>query len=164
MGVTARPEHDEQPKMEKMSGLRSRTAVQDHHNDLRCVWGLITGQKRWLSMFEVLIGVLLGMLCIANVALWFKLSSCYDALTQIISRSKDFELDMPSLDGIRDEINDTLTDFVSNLHVPNAGDHLISAAANGLNMFFHRKFGAHIPVLAEQVIQQQNNPDNENIG
>lgn len=106
-------------------------------------------------MFEVLIGVLLGMLCVANVALWFKLSSCYDALTQIIAHSKDIEIDMPSLDNIRDEINDTLTDFIQNLHVPNAGDHLISAAANGLNMFFHRKFGQHIPALAEQVIQQQ---------
>lgn len=115
-------------------------------------------------MFEVLIGVLLGMLCLANVALWFKLSSCYDALTQIIARSKDLEIDMPSLDGIRDEIHDTLTDFVSNLHVPNAGDHLISAAANGLNMFFHRKFGAHIPILAEQVIQQQNDQEIENLG
>lgn len=113
-------------------------------------------------MFEVLIGVLLGILCVANLALWFKLSSCYDALTQIIARSKDIEIDMPNLDSIRDEINDTLTDFVSNLHVPNAGDHLISAAANGLNMFFHRKFGAHIPILAEQVIQQQEQQEAQN--
>tara|TARA_Y100000004_G_scaffold64959_1_gene72922 strand:- start:23 stop:376 length:354 start_codon:yes stop_codon:yes gene_type:complete len=106
-------------------------------------------------MFEVIIGALLGILCVANLALWFKLSSCYDALTQIIARSKDIELDLPNLDSIRDEINDTLTEFVQTLHVPNAGDHLISAAANGLNMFFHKKFGQHIPALAEQVIQQQ---------
>lgn len=104
-------------------------------------------------MFEVTIGALLGILCIANLALWFKLSSCYEALTQIITKSSDLELDIPNLDNIRDEIQDTLTEFVSNLHVPNAGDHLIAAAANGLNMFFHRKFGAHIPALAEQVIQ-----------
>lgn len=164
MEVTARPGYDELAKMEKMQRLWTRTAVQDHHNDLWCLWRLITGQKEWLSMFEVLIGVLLGMLCVANVALWFKLSSCYDALTQIIARSKDLEIDMPSLDGIRDEIHETLTDFVSNLHVPNAGDHLISAAANGLNMFFHRKFGAHIPILAEQVIQQQNETEMQNLG
>ena len=105
-------------------------------------------------MLEVVIGALLGILCIANLALWFKLSSCYDALTQIIKRSDDLELDLPNLDNIREEIQDTLTEFVSNLHVPNAGDHLIAAAANGLNMFFHRKFGANIPALAEQVIQQ----------
>ena len=160
--MTARLNYDEFAKMEKMQGLWSRTAVQDHHNDLWRLWGLITGQKRCLGMFEVLIGVLLGMLCVANVALWFKLSSCYDALTQIIARSKDIEIDMPNLDSIRDEINDTLTDFVNNLHVPNAGDHLISAAANGLNMFFHRKFGHNIPVLAEQIIQQQNDPDIDN--
>ena len=110
-------------------------------------------------MFEVIVGALLGILCVANLALWFKLSSCYQALTQIITTSDDLKFDMPNLDSIRDEINDTLTDFVQSLHVPNAGDHLISAAANGLNMFFHRKFGQHIPALAEQVIQQQNNPE-----
>jgi len=115
-------------------------------------------------MFEVIIGALLGILCVANLALWFKLSACYQALTQVITKSDEVIFDMPNLDSIRDEINETLTDFVQGLHVPNAGDHLISAAANGLNMFFHRKFGQHIPALAEQVIQQQQQvPDEDYI-
>jgi hypothetical protein len=105
-------------------------------------------------MFEVLVGALLGILCVANVALWLKLSGCYEALTAIIGKSNDIALEMPDLDAIRDEINETLQDFVQNLHVPNAADHIMSAAANGLNMFFHRKFGQHIPALQQQVIQQ----------
>ena len=109
-------------------------------------------------MLEVLIGVGLGVLGVANVALWFKLSACHDALTQLITRSHDLTIDIPAPEDFRDEITDTLQDFMSNLHVPNAGDHLISAAANGLNMFFHNKFGKNLAMLQEHVIQQAEPP------
>ena len=92
-------------------------------------------------MFEVLVGVLLGILCVANLALWFKLTNCHDALTQIITKTNDFKSDMPDLDAIRDEINETLQDFVQNLHVPNAADHLLGAGAQLLQMWGLKKFG-----------------------
>ena len=105
-------------------------------------------------MFEVLVGVLLGILCVANLALWFKLTNCHDALTQIITKTNDFKDGMPNLDAIRDEINDTLQDFVNNLHVPNAADHLLGAGAQLLQMWGLKKFGN--PQLVNPTIVEEN--------
>ena len=102
-------------------------------------------------MFEVLVGVLLGILCVANLALWFKLSNCYDALTSVIKTTKD---EIPNLDAIRDEINETLQDFVQNLHVPNAADHLLGAGAQLLQMWGLKKFGN--PQLMQQDLAKMN--------
>lgn len=105
-------------------------------------------------MFEVALGAVLTVLCIANLALWLKLTSCYDALTQIIKSSDDFKEKMPNLDEINDEINNTLADFVSNLHIPTAADHLMGGVSNLLQMWGMRRFGN-----PQEMLQQQLSPD-----
>lgn len=92
-------------------------------------------------MFEVALGAVLSILCIANLALWLKLTSCYDALTQIIKQSDDFKEKIPNIDELNDEINATLQDFVSNLHIPTAADHLMGGVSNLLQMWGMKRFG-----------------------
>lgn len=92
-------------------------------------------------MLEVLIGVGLGILSVANAALWFKLSACHDALTQLITRTNDLKLEVPSLDDVKEEIVDTMQEFTSNLHVPTAVDHLFGAGGMALQMWAQKKFG-----------------------
>jgi len=92
-------------------------------------------------MFEVVLGVVLGILCVANLALWLKLTACYDALTQIVKNSDEFKTQMPSLDDLNDEINATLQDFISNLHIPTAADHLMGGVSNLLQMWGMKRFG-----------------------
>tara|TARA_Y100000361_G_scaffold100943_1_gene90693 strand:+ start:303 stop:635 length:333 start_codon:yes stop_codon:yes gene_type:complete len=102
-------------------------------------------------MLEVLIGVGLGILGVANAALWFKLSECHAALTTLISRTHDLKLEVPSLDDVKDEINDTLQDFMSNLHVPNAGDHLMGAASMAIQMWAQKKFAPQFENIQNQL-------------
>mgnify|MGYP003344274334 CR=1 FL=1 len=102
-------------------------------------------------MLEVLIGVGLGVLSVANAALWFKLSACHDALTTLIGKTQDLKLEVPSLDDVKDEINETLQDFMSNLHVPNAGDHLMGAASMAIQMWAQKKFAPQFENLQNQL-------------
>ncbi len=104
-------------------------------------------------MFEVALGAVLTVLCVANLALWLKLTSCYDALTQIIKSSDDFQQKMPNMEEINDEISNTLTDFVNNLHIPTAADHLMGGVSNLLQMWGMRKFGN-----VQEMIQPQIEP------
>lgn len=92
-------------------------------------------------MLEVILGVGLGLLLASNVALWLKLDRCYQDLHNVISGATDqLNIEFPTLDGVRDEINETLQDFMQNLHVPNAADHLMGAAGQALQMWAHKKF------------------------
>ena len=102
-------------------------------------------------MLEVLIGVGLGILSVANGALWFKLSACHDALTQLITRTNDLKLEVPSLDDVKEEIVDTLQDFTSNLHVPTAVDHLFGAGGMALQMWAQKKFGNPLAQVQQQI-------------
>lgn len=108
-------------------------------------------------MFEVILGVLLGILCVGNLALWFKLSSCYDALTTVIQKSDDFKMNMPSIEDLNDEINATLTDFVNNLHIPTAADHLMGGVSNLLQMWGMKKFGGVSNMLQTVEDRVENN-------
>ena len=92
-------------------------------------------------MLEVFLGVGLGLLLASNLALWLKLDRCYRDLSTIIEATgSKLNIEIPTLDGVRDEINETLQDFMQNLHVPNAADHLMGAAGQALQMWAHKKF------------------------
>ena len=102
-------------------------------------------------MLEVILGVGLGLLLASNIALWLKLDRCYHDLHSIIEGVSSATVEIPTLDGVRDEINDTLQDFMTNLHVPNAADHLMGAAGQALQMWAHKKFmGAPVGELLPQ--------------
>ena len=107
-------------------------------------------------MLEVILGVGLGLLLASNVALWLKLDRCYRDLHSIIEGVSSATVEIPTLDGVRDEINETLQDFMTNLHVPNAADHLMGAAGQALQMWAHKKFmGAPIGEMLPQVLSQE---------
>jgi len=114
-------------------------------------------------MLEVILGVGLGLLLASNVALWLKLDRCYHNLHSIIEGVSSATVEIPTLDGVRDEINETLQDFMTNLHVPNAADHLMGAAGQALQMWAHKKFmGAPVGELLPQAFasdQQQQTQD-----
>lgn len=114
-------------------------------------------------MLEVILGVGLGLLLASNIALWLKLDRCYHDLHSIIEGVSSATVEIPTLDGVRDEINDTLQDFMTNLHVPNAADHLMGAAGQALQMWAHKKFmGAPVGELLPQAFapdQQQQTQD-----
>ncbi len=107
-------------------------------------------------MLEVWLGVSLGLLLASNVALWLKLDKCQNVIQQIASKD-GFELpDMPNIQEIKDEIIDSLEDFVSNMRVPEASDHILGLVANIGNMWAHQRFGGAI-----QAIQNQFNPEHQ---
>lgn len=114
-------------------------------------------------MLEVILGVGLGLLLASNIALWLKLDRCYHDLHSIIEGVSSATIEIPTLDGVRDEINETLQEFMTNLHVPNAADHLMGAAGQALQMWAHKKFmGAPIGEMLPQVVlpdQQQQTQD-----
>lgn len=104
-------------------------------------------------MLEVILGVGLGLLLASNIALWLKLDRCYHDLHSIIEGVSSATVEIPTLDGVRDEINETLQDFMQNLHVPNAADHLMGAAGQALQMWAHKKFmGAPVGELLPQIM------------
>ena len=110
-------------------------------------------------MLEVILGVGLGLLLASNVALWLKLDRCYHDLHSIIEGLSSATVEIPTLDGVRDEINETLQDFMQNLHVPNAADHLMGAAGQALQMWAHKKFmGAPVGELLPQVLEPLTDP------
>jgi len=105
-------------------------------------------------MLEVWFGVALGLLVASNVALWLKLDRCYVDLHRIIENGSDKIEQTIDLDGIKDEIHDTIQDFMAGLHVPTAGDHLLGSVGQLLQMWGMKKFGG-----MAQVAQQIVNPD-----
>jgi len=103
-------------------------------------------------MFEVLLGVGIGLLLALNVALWLKLDRCYNDLHQIISdASKGLEVAPPVLDGIEDIINNTVGDIMSNLHVPTASDHFIGGLSQIMQMWAMKKFSPMIDEMQNQL-------------
>jgi hypothetical protein len=101
-------------------------------------------------MLEVWFGVALGLLLASNVALWLKLDKC-QAVIQQIAQGNGLELpDMPNITEIKDEIIDSLEDFVSNMRVPEASDHILGLVANIGNMWAHQRFGGAIQAIQNQ--------------
>ena len=105
-------------------------------------------------MFEVWFGVALGLLIASNVALWLKLDRCYTDLHRIIENGSDKIEQTIDLDGIKDEIHDTIQDFMQGLHVPTAGDHLLGSVGQLLQMWGMKKFGG-IAQVAQNIVQPQ---------
>lgn len=106
------------------------------------------------SMFEVWFGVALGLLIASNVALWLKLDRCYMDLHRMIEDGGKIIEQKVDIDGIKDEIHDTIQDFMGGLHVPTAGDHLLGSVGQLLQMWGMKKFGG-MATIAQQVIQPQ---------
>lgn len=102
-------------------------------------------------MLEVLIGVGLGLLLASNGALWVKLNNCYTSLSTLIQKSNDIVVDVPNLDDIRDEISNTIEDFMSNLHVPTAQDHFIGGLSQIMQMWAMKKFSPIVDQIQNQL-------------
>ena len=68
-------------------------------------------------MFEVWFGVALGLLIASNVALWLKLDNCYHTLTSLIKEKSAIVEKTVDMTEIREEIADTVNDFLGGLHV-----------------------------------------------
>lgn len=104
-----------------------------------------------ISMFEVWFGVALGLLLASNVALWLKLDRCYQDLHRVIADGGKIIESKVDIDGIKDEIHDTIQDFMSGLHVPTAGDHLLGSVGQILQMWGMKKFGG-MAQMAQQIV------------
>tara|TARA_R100001086_G_C11845487_1_gene260134 strand:+ start:2178 stop:2513 length:336 start_codon:yes stop_codon:yes gene_type:complete len=107
-------------------------------------------------MFEVLLGVGLGLLIALNVALWLKLDRCYHDLHKMIS---DVEFNTPILDGIDDLIQDSVGNIMSNLHVPTASDHFIGGLSQIMQMWAMKKFSPMINEMQDQLEMPQVMPE-----
>ena len=105
-------------------------------------------------MFEVWFGVALGLLVASNVALWLKLDRCYVDLHRMIENGGKIIEQKVDIDGIKDEIHETIQDFMGGMHVPNAGDHLMGVAGQLLQMWGVKRFGG-IAQVAQQIVQPQ---------
>tara|TARA_R110000824_G_C15171654_1_gene672960 strand:- start:113 stop:532 length:420 start_codon:yes stop_codon:yes gene_type:complete len=106
------------------------------------------------SMFEVWFGVALGLLVASNVALWLKLDRCYVDLHRMIENGGKIIEQKVDIDGIKDEIHETIQDFMGNLHVPTAGDHLLGSVGQILQMWGMKRFG-NMAQMAQQIVQPQ---------
>ena len=106
------------------------------------------------SMFEVWFGVALGLLVASNVALWLKLDRCYVDLHRMIENGGKIIEQKVDIDGIKDEIHETIQDFMGGLHVPTAGDHLLGSVGQILQMWGMKRFG-NMAQMAQQIVQPQ---------
>ena len=105
-------------------------------------------------MFEVWFGVALGLLVASNVALWLKLDRCYVDLHRMIENGGKIIEQKVDIDGIKDEIHDTIQDFMGGLHVPTAGDHLLGSVGQLLQMWGMKKFGGSAQV-AQNIVHPE---------
>ena len=103
-------------------------------------------------MLEVLLGIGLGLLLASNVALWLKLDRCYADLHKVLSESQTVIESKVDIGSIKDEIADTIEDFMQGLHVPTAQDHLLGGLSQILQMWAMKKFG---PVVEQSQSQLQ---------
>jgi hypothetical protein len=106
-------------------------------------------------MFEVLLGISLGLLLASNAALWLKLNTCYSSLTKLIQASNDLTIDVPNLEDIREEISNTIEDFMGNLHVPTAQDHFIGGLSQIMQMWAMKKFQPMVEQMQNQLSPAQ---------
>ena len=102
-------------------------------------------------MLEVWFGVALGLLFASNVALWVKLDRCYEDLHRIIDEGGKVIEQKVDLDTIKDEIHDTIQEFMGNIALPTAGDHLLGSVGQLLQMWGMKKFG-NMANMAQQIV------------
>ncbi len=109
-------------------------------------------------MFEVWFGVALGLLFASNVALWLKLDRCYEDLHRIIDEGGKVIEQKVDIDTIKDEIHDTIQDFMANMHIPTAGDHLLGSVGQLLQMWGMKKFGG-IAQVAQNIVHPEHHDE-----
>ena len=106
-------------------------------------------------MLEVLLGIGLGLLLASNVALWLKLDRCYADLHKVLSESQTVIESKVDIGSIKNEIADTIEDFMQGLHVPTAQDHLLGGLSQILQMWAMKKFGPVVEQIQTQLQDEQ---------
>ena len=106
-------------------------------------------------MLEVLLGVGLGLLLASNIALWLKLDRCYQDLGQKLAASQTTIESKVDIGSIKEEIADTIEDFMSNLHVPTAQDHLLGGLSQIMQMWAMKRFGPVVEQIQNTLQDEQ---------
>ena len=105
-------------------------------------------------MFEIWFGVALGLLLASNVALWLKLHNCYTTLTSLIREKSAIVERSVDMTEIREEISDTVNDFLGGLHVPTGIDHMWGMLAQVGGGILQKRFG-QVAQMIPDVVQPQ---------
>lgn len=95
-------------------------------------------------MIEMILGTLIAL----NFGIMFHIYSALRTLQNKIEKGiDDVEIDIPSLDEIKNEIIDALIDAMSNLQTPTFLDHIGGAAASILHARAQKMMATMNPVL-----------------
>jgi hypothetical protein len=105
-------------------------------------------------MLEVWFGVSLGLLLASNVVLYLKLSSVSQELGRKLSQSQTVIESKVDIDSIKNEISDTIAEFMEGLQVPTAQDHLLGGISQIMQMWAMKKFAPAVEMMQEQLHQQ----------
>jgi hypothetical protein len=106
-------------------------------------------------MLEVWFGVALGLLLASNVALWLKLHNCYTTLTHLIKEKSAIVEKTVDMTEIREEISETIQDFLGGLHVPSGIDHVWGMVANIGGAWAQKRFGQVAQMIPDIVPQSE---------
>ena len=104
-------------------------------------------------MFEYIFGVALGLLLASNIALWLKLDRCYHDLGRKLNDSQTVIESKVDIGSIKDEIADTIEEFMSNLQVPTAQDHLLGGISQIMQMWAMKKFAPAVEMIKNELNQ-----------
>ena len=102
-------------------------------------------------MLEVWFGVALGLLLASNIALWLKLDRCYHDLGRKLNDSQTVIESKVDIGSIKDEIADTIEEFMSNLQVPTAQDHLLGGISQIMQMWAMKKFAPAVEMIKNEL-------------
>ena len=105
-------------------------------------------------MLEVWFGVALGLLLASNIALWLKLDRCYQDLGRRLNDSQTVIESKVDIGSIKDEIAETIEDFMSNLQVPTAQDHLLGGISQIMQMWAMKKFAPAVEMIKNELNQE----------
>ena len=104
-------------------------------------------------VLEVWFGVALGLLLASNIALWLKLDRCYHDLGRKLNDSQTVIESKVDIGSIKDEIADTIEEFMSNLQVPTAQDHLLGGISQIMQMWAMKKFAPAVEMIKNELNQ-----------
>ena len=105
-------------------------------------------------MLEVWFGVALGLLLASNIALWLKLDRCYHDLGRRLNDSQTVIESKVDIGSIKDEIADTIEEFMGNLQVPTAQDHLLGGISQIMQMWAMKKFAPAVEMIKNELHQE----------
>jgi len=106
-------------------------------------------------MLEVWFGVALGLLLASNIGLWLKLDRCYSDLHKILSDSHNVIESKVDIGSIKNEIAETIEDFMQGLHVPTAQDHLLGGLSQIMQMWAMKRFGPVVEQIQSTLQDEQ---------